>query len=239
MQQQLTKIPYLCHYLPKVCFQHSGWNGHFSSQILPVMCCPAIGSHFTKGQPEIFIGTHMNYFFSLLISSLTLTSISLLTSSPLATHTSPLSLNILNKSRTLFLQVSLHGLCSNATFSERLTLIILFKTPTSMLLLILFLKILFIYLAVPGLSCRTQDLRSSLWHTRSLLAARGIQFPDQGSNLDPLHWERGVLATGPSGKPPCVLDLPCTALFRPHNDAILGHLPVTVKMCLFLLEGKL
>ena len=125
----------------------------------------------------------MNYFFSLLISSLTLTSISLLTSSPLATHTSPLSLNILNKSRTLFLQVSLHGLCSNASFSERLTLIILFKTPTSMLLLILFLKILFIYLAVPGLSCRTQDLRSSLWHTRSLLAARGIQFPDQGSNL--------------------------------------------------------
>ena len=180
---------------------------------------PATGSHFTKGQPEIFIGTHMNYF-SLLISSLTSTSISLLTSSPLATHTSLLSLNILNKSRTLFLQVSLHGLCSNATFSERLTLIILFKTPTSMLLLILFLKILFIYLAVPGLSCRTQDLRSSLWHTRSLVAARGIQFPDQRSNLDPLHWERGVLAPGPSGKPPCVLDLPCTALFPPHNDAI-------------------
>ena len=116
---------------------------------------PAIGSHFTKGQLEIFIRTHMNYFLSLLISSLTSTSISLLTSSPLATHTSPLS-------RTLFLQVSLHGLCSNATFSERLTLIILFKTPTSMLLLILFLKILFIYLAVPGLSCRTQDLLSSL-----------------------------------------------------------------------------
>lgn len=118
---------------------------------------PATGSHFTKGQPEIFIGTHMNYF-SLLISSLTSTSISLLTSSPLATHTSLLSLNILNKSRTLFLQVSLHGLCSNATFSERLTLIILFKTPTSMLLLILFLKILFIYLAVPVLSCSTEDV---------------------------------------------------------------------------------
>ena len=162
----------------------------------------------------------MNYFLSPLISSLTLTSISLLNSSPLATHTSLLSLNILNKSRILFLQASLHGLCSKATFSERLTLIILFKTPTSMLLLILFLKILFIYLAVLGLSCSTQDLRSSLWHTGSLVVECGIQFPDQGSNLGPLHSEHGVLATGPSGKSPCVLDLPCTVLFPPHNDAI-------------------
>ena len=28
----------------------------------------------------------------------------------------------------------------------------------------------------------------------------GIEFPDQGVNLDPLHWECRVLATGPSGK---------------------------------------
>ena len=40
------------------------------------------------------------------------------------------------------------------------------------------------YLAVPGLSCGMWDLN----------------FPDQGLNLDPLHWERGVLATGPPGK---------------------------------------
>ena len=33
-----------------------------------------------------------------------------------------------------------------------------------------------------------------------LVAACGIQFPDQGSNLGPLHWEHRVLATGPSGK---------------------------------------
>ena len=32
-----------------------------------------------------------------------------------------------------------------------------------------------------------------------LVAACGIQFPDQGLNLDPLHWEHGVLATGPPG----------------------------------------
>ena len=30
--------------------------------------------------------------------------------------------------------------------------------------------------------------------------ARGISFPDQGSHLGPLHWERRVIATGPPGK---------------------------------------
>ena len=28
----------------------------------------------------------------------------------------------------------------------------------------------------------------------------GSQFPDQGSNLRPLHWKCGVLTTGPPGK---------------------------------------
>ena len=31
------------------------------------------------------------------------------------------------------------------------------------------------------------------------------QFPDQGLNLGPLHWECGVLATGPLGKSPSVV----------------------------------
>ena len=35
-----------------------------------------------------------------------------------------------------------------------------------------------------------------------LVAACGIQFPDQGQNLGPLHWEHKVLATGPLGKSP-------------------------------------
>ena len=30
-----------------------------------------------------------------------------------------------------------------------------------------------------------------------LFVACGITLPDQGSKLDPLHWECGVLATGP------------------------------------------
>ena len=67
--------------------------------------------------------------------------------------------------------------------------------------------IFFLYLAVPGLSCGTQDLQSSLQHvgclvvTCKLLAvACGIQFSDQGSNPGPLHWECRVLAAGPPGK---------------------------------------
>ena len=64
---------------------------------------------------------------------------------------------------------------------------------------------LFIYLAAPGLSCITWDLRWGMWDLlvaafELLVAARGIYFPDQGLNLGPLHWERGTLATGPPGK---------------------------------------
>ena len=33
-----------------------------------------------------------------------------------------------------------------------------------------------------------------------LVEACGIQFLDQGLNLDPLHWKHGVLVIGPSGK---------------------------------------
>ena len=35
-----------------------------------------------------------------------------------------------------------------------------------------------------------------------LLSACGIWLLDQGWNLGPLHWERGVLTTGPPGKSP-------------------------------------
>ena len=64
---------------------------------------------------------------------------------------------------------------------------------------LLFLKkYLFIYLAAPGLSCGIQDLQ--LWHAGSIVAACTIQFPDQGSNPGPLHWECRVLPTGPPGK---------------------------------------
>ena len=47
-------------------------------------------------------------------------------------------------------------------------------------------------------SCGTRDFLAVA--CKLLLAACGIWFPDQGSNPGPLHWEHGVLATGPSGK---------------------------------------
>ena len=56
-------------------------------------------------------------------------------------------------------------------------------------ILLLFLLV-FIYLAVLGLSCGMQDLQSSLQHEGSLVAAHkllvvagGIQFPDEDSAL--------------------------------------------------------
>ena len=40
-----------------------------------------------------------------------------------------------------------------------------------------------------------------IWLLWVPVVACGIQLPDQGSNLGPLHWELRVLATGPPGKP--------------------------------------
>ena len=67
---------------------------------------------------------------------------------------------------------------------------------------------LFIYVVVPGLSCSMQNLPSSLQHVGSLavvckllVVACGIQFPGQGSNPGPLHWEGRVLAIGPPEVP--------------------------------------
>ena len=57
---------------------------------------------------------------------------------------------------------------------------------------------LFIYLAELDPSCSTWVL---LVLCRTLLVATcEIQFPDQGSNPGPRHWEHRALATGPPGK---------------------------------------
>ena len=45
-----------------------------------------------------------------------------------------------------------------------------------------------------------------MWLHQVLVVVYGIQFPHQGSNQVPLHWEQS-LATGPPGKS-------CPALFR-------------------------
>ena len=87
-----------------------------------------------------------------------------------------------------------------------------------------------IYLAVPGLSGSTWSLGSSLWHVGSLavacellVATCGIQFPDQGSNPGPLHWECGVLATGSPGKFLSASFMACTVLdFHFSQELLLG-----------------
>ena len=55
--------------------------------------------------------------------------------------------------------------------------------------------------------------------------ACGIYFPDQGSNLGPLHWEHGVLATGPPGKCPnrTYFELDRTPSHQFAISALIGH----------------
>ena len=61
-----------------------------------------------------------------------------------------------------------------------------------------------IYLAALGVSCDTLFFvevgRIFSCSIKLLLAACGIYFPDQGSNLGPSRWEHGFLATRPPGK---------------------------------------
>ena len=59
---------------------------------------------------------------------------------------------------------------------------------------------IFIYLIVLGRSCSVRGP----WDLLVLAAAHEVLFPDQGLNLGPLHWERGVLATGPPSPYLCV-----------------------------------
>ena len=70
-------------------------------------------------------------------------------------------------------------------------------------------KNILIYVAVSGLHCGIRDVRFLLWQEGHLLAAfellaeaRGTQFPDQGSDPVPLHWEHRVSATRPTREVP-------------------------------------
>ena len=61
--------------------------------------------------------------------------------------------------------------------------------------------LIFIYLIAPGLTCGTWNLRSAcgIFFFFSVAAYR-LYFTDPGLNPGPLHWEYGVLTTGPSRK---------------------------------------
>ena len=52
-----------------------------------------------------------------------------------------------------------------------------------------------------------------MWHV-------GSWFPDQGSNLHPVHWKHGVLTTRPSGNPPSsgfLYKFPLAAIMKHHE----------------------
>ena len=69
-------------------------------------------------------------------------------------------------------------------------------------LFVVVVKYLFIWLGQRQCSHTRSLLRyagSLVVACELLVAARGIQFSDQASNLGPVHWEHGVLATGPPG----------------------------------------
>ena len=53
-----------------------------------------------------------------------------------------------------------------------------------------------------------------IWLCWVLRVACAINFPDQGSNPGPLHWEHGVLATRPPRK-----SLPCLLIPHPHQHS--------------------
>ena len=60
-----------------------------------------------------------------------------------------------------------------------------------------YLAYLFIYFAARVLAVARRRFTYGMWTLRS---AFRIWFLNQGSNPAPLHWERGVLPTGPPGK---------------------------------------
>ena len=68
-----------------------------------------------------------------------------------------------------------------------------------------------------GLSSGMQDLSVVIYGL--LATACGIQFPEQGLNPGPLHWECGVLVTGRAGKSPenIYLNVKITELGRMTN----------------------
>ena len=84
--------------------------------------------------------------------------------------------------------------------------------------------------------------RSRLQHAGSLIFIAacgslnytfGVKFPDRGLNLGPLHWEYGVLATGPLGKTlGCFFSnkfLFCIVTCYPSGECI--EFPYSMKVC--------
>ena len=95
------------------------------------------------------------------------------------------------------------------------------------IMFLLSLFFIFIYFAAPDLSSGTWDflvvaseIFLNSFACKFLVVAHEIYFPDQGLNLGPLHWEGGVLATGPLDPPlVCPLDFQCQVFFPPNSES--------------------
>ena len=58
------------------------------------------------------------------------------------------------------------------------------------------------------------DFQLKVSESQVLVAACGKYFTNQGSNLRPLHWEYGILATGPPGMSQVLASLSNPPLYR-------------------------
>ena len=115
----------------------------------------------------------------------------------------------------LHLQCHQHRIFSSLSFFPSSSLVI---SPSLLLTLLhpSFLKKKFIYLFwLPWVLVAARGIFVVV--RRQLVAECRIQFPDQGSNPGPLHWEHGVLTTGPPGKAPFFI-----LLISTHMSTSLG-----------------
>ena len=71
-----------------------------------------------------------------------------------------------------------------------------------------------------------QHVESSVVVGRSLTVAYGIQFPHQGSNLDPLHWECRVSAAGSLGKSQATFFIHSSKYLVLPSSTTLASLPI-------------
>ena len=84
---------------------------------------------------------------------------------------------------------------------------------------------IFIYLAALSLSCSNTIFFFLVDPCKLLVRTCGMQLAHQGRNLGLLHWERGVLATGPPGKSPTQYLDSSWVIHKKQTTTIITELP--------------
>ena len=96
-------------------------------------------------------------------------------------------------------QCNFHQQCSGVPFIPHPCQHLLFSF-FNIFLFIWLIRVLVAACGILNVRCIIVACKHLVISYELLIASFGIQFPDLGSNLGPLHWEPGVLATGPRGK---------------------------------------